>query len=149
VEVHGEPRFLIRSVGVKEEHVDIDALKYELRESLERSSMRMELFSSFVLKELWRDNLLDALDIYRTVVLSSLVDLLRTKYAPFHHDFQLRYCRHDLPEDVYHRLISLSLVKDREDLEIKYLEAREWFRDERRSAEAGIDEWAGRMIDRP
>jgi hypothetical protein len=149
VEVHGQPIFLIRSVGIKEEHVDLAALRSELRESLDRASMRMELFSSFVLKEIWRDSLLDALDIYRVVVLSSLVDLLRIRYAPFHHDFGLRYCRYDLPESVYQRLALLSFVEDKEDLEKKFLEARDWFRKERRNAEAKIDEWTGRTVDRP
>ena len=146
VEVHGEPRFLIRSVGIKKEHVDVASLRVVLLEELELASMRMELFSSFVLKELWRDNLLDALDIYRAVVLTSLADILRIRYAPFHHDFRLRYCRHDLPEGVYQRLTFLSFVKDGEDLEKKSLEARKWFGEERRNAEAKIEEWAGGMV---
>jgi predicted nucleotidyltransferase len=146
VEVHGEPRFLIRSVGIKEEHVDIAALRLELLEALEQASMRMELFSSFVLKELWRENLLDALDIFRAVVLSALVDILRIRYAPFHHDFRLRYCRHDLPDEVYQRLTLLSFIKDGEDLEKKFLEAKKWFGEERRNAEAMIEEWAEQAI---
>jgi hypothetical protein len=38
-----------------------------------------------------------------------------------------RYAHYDLPEDVAHRLMALYFVRDLDDLQTKFAQARQWF----------------------
>ena len=57
---------------------------------------------------------------------STLVELLRLKYCPLHHDFIMHYVRYDLPAEVVDKLESLYFVRDPGDLQRKYDEATKW-----------------------
>ena len=84
------------------------------------------MFNKFVQKEINRRNYLEAIDAYFALILGPLVELLRQKYYPLHHDFKMHYIRYELPADVVSRLETLYFVKDPGDLQGKYDEATKW-----------------------
>jgi len=127
-EIHGTAKFHFNKGGrVKIPHLDPQKLSGDLRNAVTRARMRFEVFNCFVPKELARGNLIEAVTLYHRVVLDSLVDVLRIKHKPVRFDFKTRYIHYDLPREVTERLQDLYLIRDREDLEKKYLEAKQWF----------------------
>jgi hypothetical protein len=85
------------------------------------------MFNVFVQKEVNRGNCLEALVLYYSMTLGSVVDVLRIKYSPFHHDFKTHYVQYELPEAIVKKLERLYFVKDGKDLRVKYREATDWF----------------------
>lgn len=128
VETHGEPKFVFRkSDDVTPPPMDIEALKARLRARIPRLRARMDMFHVFVQKEVNRGHLIEAVDLYRVVVLGSLTEMLRVRHRPVHHGFQTRYLYEELPPEVIERLEGLFLVSDLSDLESKYRDAKAWF----------------------
>ncbi len=127
-EIHGKPVFYFNKSDAATPPLDVDSFVRRLSERLERMQARFEMFRGFVQKEINRGNRLEALDFYRVVILSSLVEALRMMYYPLHYDFQCRYIHSELPPEVVQKLERLFFVKDDQDLEDKYREAADWFR---------------------
>jgi len=137
VEVHGEPLFYFRrSDSVQPTHVDRAAISERLRKRVERLKARDEVFSKVVQKEINRGNLIEALDLYRVVVLEPLVEVLRMHHNPYHHDFKTRYVYHELPKEVTARLEDLYIVLDLRDLQETYRRALKWYREVLKDLEA-------------
>lgn len=109
--------------------MDVDAFVGKLRARLERLQARMALFSPFLEKELRGGHPLEAIDIYRGLVLDSLIEVLRMKHGPAHFEFRSRYVHEELPEDVVARLQRLAFVPGEDDLPGKAAEAIAWFRE--------------------
>lgn len=84
------------------------------------------MFQPFVLKELNRQNYVEAMGYYNSVTLRPLVELLRVKYCPPRYDFYTRYVYYDLPIDVAKRLERFFYISDPADLRVKHQEAVEW-----------------------
>lgn len=127
-ETHGTPSFLFCKLKeTPKPSLDRPALRARIADRVRRLRSRMDLFQAFVQKEINRGHAVEALDIYRSVVLGSLTELLRIRYNPVHHGFQTRYLYRELPTDVVQKLESLYFVKDMEDLEGKCVSARRWF----------------------
>jgi hypothetical protein len=129
-EIHGPALFHFN----KENQVRIPRLDRrehakKVRAASKRLKERFELFNCFVQKEINRGNALEAADLYHRVVYGSLVDALRIKHSPMHHDFRTRYIHYELPRKVTARLQNLYFVGDVRDLQRKYDEASEWFRE--------------------
>ncbi len=99
----------------------------KLSERLARMQARFDVFNVFVQKEINRGNSLEALDLYYVVTLALLVEALRIKCNPVHHDFKLRYVHYELPARTIKRLENLYFVKDAKDLQEKYRQASKWF----------------------
>ncbi len=99
----------------------------KLKERLTRLQARFEMFNIFVQKEINRGNSLEALDLYHVVTLALLVEALRIKHNPIHHDFKTRYLHYELPAKIVKRLESLCFVKDAKNLQEKYQQASKWF----------------------
>jgi hypothetical protein len=57
------------------------------------------------------------------------VEVLRMRHDPWRYDFDVRYLRHDLPDDVRRRVDALWLVRDLDDLVAKRAQAEAWFRE--------------------
>jgi hypothetical protein len=112
---------------IKPPSLDKQTFASKLHKRQERLEARFKMFNIFVQKEINRRNYLEAIDLYYAVTLATLVEALRIKYNPFHHDFKMRYIHHELPPRVTHRLEQLFFVKDEEDLQEKYNKATEWF----------------------
>lgn len=137
VEVHGEAVFRFkRSEETRVTHSDRKSFSEKLRKRVERLRARDEVFSIMVQKEINRGNLIEALDMYRVVVLESLVESLRMLHKPYHHDFRTRYVHHELPKEVVDRLEDLYIVRDLRDLQDKYRRALKWYREILKNLEA-------------
>lgn len=129
-EIHGKAVFYFNKSGVvKVPKLDRALLKKNLHERLIRLRERFAMFNIFVQKEINRGNFIEALDLYRAMTLGSVVDALRIKHSPFHHDFKIRYIQHELPKEKVDKLEDLYFVKDGNDLQAKYREATEWFKE--------------------
>lgn len=128
-EIHGKARIRYDKIGfLKTSPLDQEALsrRLEARKTSLRSSF--ELFQPFVLKELNRQNYVEALAYYNSVTLRPLIELLRIKYCAPRHDFYTRYLYYDLPVDVARRLERFFYISDPSDLRVKHQGAIEWIR---------------------
>jgi len=126
--IHGNNVFYFnKSDKVKLPSLNRDAFERKLRERVERLKARFAMFNVFVQKEINRGNHLEAMDYYYVLTLSSLVEALRIKHHPFHHDFKMRYIHYELPSKVITKLERFFFLKDEKDLQKKYREATKWF----------------------
>lgn len=129
LEVHGKPVFYFnKRNSVRIKPLDKKAYALALKTRLERLKKRMEIFNCFVEKELARGNYLEAFGYYYTLVPDSLVEVLRMRYHPLHHDFKTRYLHYELPPAVVKRLKGFFYIKDERDLRKKHKAALRWFR---------------------
>lgn len=127
-EIHGDVVFLFNKKDkVKRPQLDRDAFIKKVCARLERLRARFDMFNSFIQKEINRGNTLEALDLYHAITLGTLVETLRIRHNPLHHDFKMRYVHYELPQETIRKLGYLHFVKDKEDLQQKYLEASNWF----------------------
>jgi hypothetical protein len=127
-EIHGNVVFCFnKSDRVKPPTLDKDALIEKLHERLERLQAKFDMFNDFVQKEINRGNHLEALDLYHCLTLAALVEALRIRYNPVHHDFKMRYIHYELPSEIIERLKHLYFVKDEIELQEKYHVAADWF----------------------
>ncbi len=129
--VHGPPVFLFdkSKVGVARP-IDGPAFLNRIQARRERLSLRHRMFGCFVQKEIQRGNDIEAIDNYRRVILDTLLEVLRMRYAPLHYDFGSRYVHYELPPAVMRRFTRLSYVRDPEDLQRKNRAAGRWLRAE-------------------
>lgn len=129
-QIHGEAVFHFNKSNVVKVPVQSkEELAKNLKQRLTRLKDRFALFNVFVQKEINRGNYLEALVLYQSITLGSVVDVLRIKYSPFHHDFKTRYVQYELPSAINDRLEHLYFVKDRKDLLEKYREATRWYKE--------------------
>jgi hypothetical protein len=127
-EIHGKAvLYFNKSDKVKVPCVDKEELAKTLQQRLSRLKDRFAMFNIFVQKEINRGNYLEALVLYHSMTLGSIVDVLRIKYSPYHHDFRTRYAQYELPKPIVKRLERLYFVKDWGDLRVKYRKATGWF----------------------
>ncbi len=127
-EIHGNNVFYFnKNYVVKMPRLDKKAFAEKLRARFERMKARYDMFNGFVQKEINRGNSLEAIDLYHNLILGMLVEALRIKHNPVHYDFKMRYVHYELPSEVVERLVNLHFVKNMDDLQEKYHEAKEWF----------------------
>jgi predicted nucleotidyltransferase len=126
--IHGKVVFYInKSDEISVPIINEEELAENLKQKLARLRDRFAVFNINVQKEINRGNYLEALILYNGITLGSVVDALRIKYNPFHHDFKTRYVRYELPERITRELQRLYFVKDITDLMKKYQEGTKWF----------------------
>ncbi len=129
-EIHGEAVFYFnKSDKVKPPSLDRDVLIRKLQARLERLQARFNMFSNFVQKEINRGNHLEAINFFNALILATLVETLRIRYNPVHHDFKMHYIHYELSPDVIKKLKHLYFVKDENDLQEKYHKAVKWFQE--------------------
>ena len=130
-EIHGNVVFYFNKFNkIKIPHVNMKNFSEKLFQRLGRLQMRFDMFNIFVQKEIDRGNSLEAIDLYFDVTVSSLVEILRIKYFPLHHEFKMRYVNNELPADIVKKLEYLCFVRTMKDLQEKYGEATQWFIEE-------------------
>ena len=130
-EIHGNVVFYFNKFNkIKIPHVNMKIFAEKLFQRVGRLRMRFDMFNIFVQKEIDRGNSLQAIDLYFGVTVSSLVEILRIKYFPLHHEYKMRYVNHELPADIVKKLEHLCFVRTTEDLQKKYREATRWFIEE-------------------
>lgn len=129
-ELHGQAIFAFnKGDAVQVPHLNADTFVAKLLERRDRLIQRVALFEPFISKEIHRKNDLGALEVYQTLVLDALVQVLRMRYAPGHYAFGVRYVVYELPPDVVRRLEELSYVRSPEDLAEISRRAVLWFRE--------------------
>ncbi|MCB0713665.1 MAG: nucleotidyltransferase domain-containing protein [Ignavibacteriae bacterium] len=134
IEIHGESVVHFDKENVlTEDHVNQEELSDRLKRRLEEMATTFDLFQPLVIKEIYRGNRAEALQFYHGMTLRPLVEVLRIKHSPARHNFHVRYIYHDLPHDIAERIESLFFVTGLDDLEKKFREAGEWFREELRT----------------
>ncbi|UCD95906.1 MAG: hypothetical protein JSV35_05235 [Candidatus Bathyarchaeota archaeon] len=127
-EVHGNAVFHFNKGGkIVIPHVDKSRLRKKIAQRIEKLRAKFSMFNIFVQKEINRGNYLEALDLYYAITLAIVIEALRIKENPFHHNFKMRYIHRELKTETIERLRHLSFVRNEEDLLEKYREASEWF----------------------
>lgn len=127
-EIHGNVVFYFnKSDKVKPLSLDKSVFARKLEKRLKRLQARFDMFNNFVQKEINRGNYLEAIDLYYGLTLATLVEALRIKYNPVHHDFKMRYIHYELPSKTVKGLKHLYFVRDEKNLQEKYREAIKWF----------------------
>jgi len=120
VELHGNPLVFFDKTGrLGKEHIAADELEKTILQRIKRIEGMSRMFGYLVDKEIKRNRLIDAFELYYNLWFRSLVELLRIKYDRARWFFGPRYLSHVLPEQVYNEIKPLSYVKDTEDLKTK------------------------------
>lgn len=96
---------------------------------LEMLRLKFTMFNSLVQKEINRGNYLEAIEWYHIFTLTALVEALRMKHSPVHHDFRMRYVHYELPPETIRKLENLYFVSNTKDLQGKYDKATKWFQE--------------------
>jgi hypothetical protein len=127
-EIHGEPVVHFDKKGVVQSP-PFDAVTHAkvLQQRIETLQITFDLFQVLTLKEVKRNNHIEALAFYQNFSLRPLVELLRIKHAPLHYNFYTRYIYYDLPKEMLDRLEPLFFVVDPVDLEHKRQQVEDWF----------------------
>lgn len=117
-EIHGRPQLFFDKAGIAvQQPTDPAPMAERIGERIARIGARIDCFAPFVEKELRRGRSLDALAYYQSILLSSLVEVLRIRYCPWRYDFGMRYLGEDLPPAVHAQVQRLAFVADAQALE--------------------------------
>lgn len=127
-EIHGKPLIHFdKSNVVRSEPLDRRAFLEKLEGRMKTLQDTFELFQALTLKELHRQNDIEALVFYYGFTLRPLVEALRIKYAPMRYNFHSRYLYYDLPREVVEGLEELFFVANRNELHVKREKAEQLF----------------------
>jgi len=127
-EIHGKAIFLFnKGDQIRIPPLDRAALARRIGERSTRLRARADMFWIFFDKFLARGHEIEAIDFYNRLILGSLVEVLRIRHSPEHHDFGTYYASLDLPPAVASRLRALFFVRDAADLRAKRDTAAAWF----------------------
>lgn len=124
--IHGKAVFYFNKLN-KKLFEDCGVASESVRRTIVRLKTKFDMFNIFVQKEINRGNSLEAIDLYYNVTISILVEVLRIKYYPQHHEFKMRYVHYELPLEVIEKLEYLCFVKNPQELQKKYDYATMWF----------------------
>ena len=95
--VHGEAIFYFKKLkDIKPPTLNKKQFIKKLQERLDRLQSNFAMFNNIIQKEINRGNSIEAIYNYRVVTLNSLVEVLRIKHYPIHHDFRTRYIHYEL-----------------------------------------------------
>ncbi len=126
--IHGSSIFYFnKSNRVTIPEWDEEAWGKRLEERSKRLEAQFRMFNNFIEKEIRRGNHLEAMDLYYNLTLSILLEALRIKHNPTHHDFKMRYVHYELPPEILNKIEKLYFVGSPAELEEKYHEASRWF----------------------
>jgi len=127
-EIHGDAVVAFdKSSATTTRPLDVEAFVERIRARVERLRGRIDMFAPFVVREIERGNGVEAIDLYRVVVLDSLLEVLRIRHGPLQFDFRTRYVHRELPPAVVAGFERLAFVRDLDDLSGKHREALAWF----------------------
>lgn len=136
-EVHGQAVFYMDRCGLSQPGSLLagasasfdEVLKTRLQQRIEYLRLTFDLFQILTLKELNRGNSLEAFAFYQAYTLRPLVEALRIRYTPYHHNFHTRYIHYELPREVVKRLERLYFVPDPGQIAAQRSEAETWFQE--------------------
>jgi hypothetical protein len=102
---HGAPRVIFDLDGFTDDvPADPAAHRARLRARLDELKLRFAMTQTHPRKAAFRGEAAEAVVFYQAFTLRPLVEVLRMKHDPWRHDFDVRYLRFDLPDDVRRRL---------------------------------------------
>jgi len=126
-EIHGDVLFYFnKTTELELAKINEQDLEIKLEKRLKRLKTKFLMFNCFVQKEINRKNYLEALTLYQRITLLILIEVLRIKYTPFHHDFKIQYISYELPKKMVKKLENLSFISNGKDLQEKYHQATKW-----------------------
>jgi predicted nucleotidyltransferase len=129
-EIHGDVLFYFnKSSTIKVTSLDKKAFTKKLCKRIDQLRAKFDMFNIFVRKELKRGNVLEALELYHSITLATLIEILRIVHNPYHHDFKTRYIHYELPSETIENLKQLFFVKSDSELYEKYNRASAWIRE--------------------
>ncbi len=136
--IHGEPTVHFdKGDFTLDEGLDIEEHVRKVMGRLESLSNTFEMFKVLTLKEVRRDNPVEAFSYYYGMTFRPLVEVLRMKYCPVRFNFGTRYVHYVFPKEVADKLVKFTYVKDMNQLEERLEEAHEWFREVAESIDEG------------
>ena len=128
--IHQEPIIYFDKTGLIQDHpIDAGQFFEKLISRLETLKVTFDLFQVMTLKELNRGNDIEAFSYYLAYTYRPLVEALRIKYCPYHHNFHNSYIYYDLPEETVKRLHGLNFVANAEELRECRSKAEVWFQE--------------------
>jgi len=126
--IHGEPVVYFDKIAVvKDDPVDPGYFLNKIQARLEMLKTNFDLFQVLILKELNRGNEIEAFSYYLAYTYRPLIEVLRIKYCPYHHNFHNSYIYYDLPPEVVKRLHKLNFIANSEELRHCRAEVEVWF----------------------
>ena len=126
-QIHGDIIFYFnKTTYLKPAKINMQNLKSKLKSRLRRLKAKFEMFNCFVQKEINRKNFVEAVTLYQKITLLTLIEVLRIKHTPFHHDFKVHYISYELPKKIVKELECLSFIENGIDLQEKYCQATKW-----------------------
>ncbi len=129
-EIHGEAIIHFDKTDLlKTMPLDIDAHLSAIQGRIDTLRVLFEMFQVLTLKEIHRHNAIEALAFYQSWTLRPLVEVLRIQHDPTRYNFHTRYIHYNLPPDVVQRLEPLFFIANVQDLETKFAQASDWFRE--------------------
>ncbi len=115
--MHGKAVVFFDHTGrVGKEKTDMAEIERVIPGRISRARFINGMLHNFVDKEVSRNRLVDAIDLYYGMLLRTLVELLRIKHDRVRFSFGCRYLSYDLPPEIYDRLQGLFLISDAADL---------------------------------
>jgi hypothetical protein len=127
---HGTPRVIFDRDGFTADVPgDPAAWRERIRARLADVKLRFDLMQAIPIKSARRGDVAAAVVFYQSFTLRPLVEVLRMRHDPWRFDFDVRYLRYDLPDEVRRRVDALWLVGDLDDLLAKRADAEAWFRE--------------------
>jgi len=116
-ELHGKAIIAFdKTVRIGNEHININDQDAPILRRIQRAENLCHMMHLLVDKEIKRNRIMDAFELYYNLYLRTLVELLRIKYDKARWSFGPRYLSHDLPEPEYNTIKDLSYVSCPSDL---------------------------------
>jgi hypothetical protein len=109
---------------VKTPPLDIDAHLKAIQGRIDTLRVLFEMFQVLTLKEIHRGNSIEAISFYQSWTLRPLVEVLRIRHDPARYNFQYYFPKEDVV-----RLEPLFFIASVQDLETKFKQASDWFRE--------------------
>lgn len=127
-EIHGEPLIHFDKANVvKSPPVDRAKLLDTLQKRLDTLRVTFDLFQILILKELYRQNYMEAVSFYHRFTLQPLIEVLRIKHTPFHYNFNTRYLYYELSPELVQQLEPLHFIANGDDLWVKREQVEQLF----------------------
>ena len=131
-EIHGRALVHFDKSGVVQAPpLDREAFVARIKGRLETLRITFPLVQTLILKEIYRQNSIEALSFYHGFTLRPLVEVLRIKYCPIRYDFHTRYVYYDLPSEIVRKLETLYFIANLDELREKHEDAERWFHETR------------------
>lgn len=127
-EIHGQATVLFdKNNALAVAPLDWAALHQQLAARLEQLRLTFPLFQSLTQKSVHRGWALEAVAFYNAFTLRPLMEVLRIKHSPAHHNWHVKVAHFDLPPEVFAQVEPLFFPRDLADLAAKRTEAERLF----------------------